>query len=124
MPIYAAVFLLFTMGNVGLPGTSGFVGEFLTMQGVFNVDPVTATIAASGVILSAAYMLTLYRKIVFGPLENPALSAIKDMNAREILIFVPLIVAALVLGFYPALIFDQTATSAVALVDAFHANFK
>lgn len=124
MPIYAAVFLLFTMGNVGLPGTSGFVGEFLTMQGVFNVDPVTATVAASGVILSAAYMLTLYRKIVFGPLENPALSAIKDMNAREILIFAPLIVAALVLGFYPALIFDQTATSAVALVDAFHANFK
>ena len=124
MPIYAAVFLLFTMGNVGLPGTSGFVGEILTMQGVFNVDPVTAMVAASGVILSAAYMLTLYRKVIFGNIVNPALNTITDMTAREILIFVPLVVAALVLGFYPALIFDQTATSAVALVDAFHANFK
>jgi NADH-quinone oxidoreductase subunit M len=124
MPIYAAVFMLFTMGNVGLPGTSGFVGEILTMQGVFNVDPVTAMAAASGVILSAAYMLTLYRKVIFGNIVNPALNTMTDMNAREILIFVPLVIAALVLGFYPALIFDQTATSAVALVDAFHANFK
>jgi NADH-quinone oxidoreductase subunit M len=124
MPIYAAVFLLFTMGNVGLPGTSGFVGEILTMQGAFNVDPVTAMVAASGVILSAAYMLTLYRKVVFGTIVNPALNTITDMNAREIAIFVPLIAAALYLGFQPNIIFDQTATSAVALVDAFHANFK
>ncbi|CAN1557733.1 NuoM NADH,ubiquinone oxidoreductase subunit 4 (chain M) [Caulobacteraceae bacterium] len=124
MPIYAAVFLLFTMGNVGLPGTSGFVGEILTMQGAFNVDPVTAMVAASGVILSAAYMLTLYRKVIFGTIVNPALNTITDMNAREIAIFVPLIAAALYLGFQPNIIFDQTATSAVALVDAFHANFK
>jgi NADH-quinone oxidoreductase subunit M len=124
MPIYAAVFMLFTMGNVGLPGTSGFVGEILTMQGVFNVDPVTAMVAASGVILSAAYMLTLYRKVVFGDLVNPKLATITDMSSREILIFVPLIVSALVLGFYPALIFDQTASAAVALVDTFHASFK
>ena len=88
------------------------------------MDPVTAMVAALGVILSAAYMLTLYRKVIFGDIVNPALNNMTDMNAREILIFTPLVIAALVLGFYPSLIFDQTATSAVALVDAFHANFK
>ncbi|GIU66103.1 NADH-quinone oxidoreductase subunit M [Candidatus Phycosocius spiralis] len=124
MPIYAAVFLLFTMGNVGLPGTSGFIGEILTMQGAFNIDPVTAMVAASGVILSAAYMLTLYRKVIFGTIVNPALNTITDMNTREILIFIPLIAAALFLGFQPNHVFDQTAISAVALVDAFHAHFK
>jgi NADH-quinone oxidoreductase subunit M len=124
MPIYAAVFMLFTMGNVGLPGTSGFVGEILTMQGVFNVDPVTAMVAASGVILSAAYMLTLYRKVVFGELVNPKLAAITDMDSREILIFVPLVLGALVLGFQPGLVFDQTESAAKALVDAFHGSFK
>jgi NADH-quinone oxidoreductase subunit M len=123
MPIYAAIFLLFTMGNVGLPGTSGFVGEILTMQGMFNVDPVTAMVAASGVILSAAYMLTLYRKIIFGTITNPALNAMTDVNAREIIIFAPLIVSALILGLYPALIFDQTEASALALVQAFHHHF-
>jgi NADH-quinone oxidoreductase subunit M len=124
MPVYAAVFMLFTMGNVGLPGTSGFVGEILTIQGMFNVDPVTAMIATSGVILSAAYMLTLYRKVVFGEMVNPKLSAITDMDSREILIFIPLVIGTLVLGFYPALVFDQTETAAKALVDAFHGSFK
>jgi NADH-quinone oxidoreductase subunit M len=124
MPIYAAVFMLFTMGNVGLPGTSGFVGEILTMQGMFNVDPVTAMVAASGVILSAAYMLTLYRKVVFGELVNQNLAAITDMDRREILIFAPLVIGALVLGFHPSLVFDQTETAAKALVDAFHGSFK
>jgi NADH-quinone oxidoreductase subunit M len=124
MPVYAAVFMLFTMGNVGLPGTSGFVGEILTMAGAFRVDPVTAAGAALGVILSAAYMLTLYRKVIFGEMVNPKLSAIADMDAREWLIFIPLVISTLVLGIYPALVFDQTASSAGALVEAFHAAFR
>ncbi len=124
MPVYAAVFMLFTMGNVGLPGTSGFVGEILTMAGAFRVDPVTAAGATLGVILSAAYMLTLYRKVIFGDLVNPKLATIEDMDAREWLIFIPLVISTLVLGFYPALVFDQTAASAGALVEAFHAAFK
>ncbi|MEC9179121.1 MAG: NADH-quinone oxidoreductase subunit M, partial [Pseudomonadota bacterium] len=84
MPIYAAVFMLFTMANVGLPGTSGFVGEFLTIIGTFQVSTWTALLAATGVILSACYALTLYRKISFGELENEALQSITDMNSREI----------------------------------------
>jgi NADH-quinone oxidoreductase subunit M len=124
MPLFAAVFMLFTMGNVGLPGTAGFVGEIMTMQGAFNVDPVVAMVAASGVILSAAYMLTLYRKVIFGEITNPKLAAITDMNAREIFVFLPLIASALILGIYPSLVFDQTAASAGALVNLFHASFK
>jgi NADH-quinone oxidoreductase subunit M len=73
MPLYATVFLLFTMGNVGLPGTSGFVGEVLTMTGTYQVSSWTAILAASGVILSAVYALTLYRRVVFGTLTNPKL---------------------------------------------------
>ncbi|MEC8030261.1 MAG: NADH-quinone oxidoreductase subunit M, partial [Pseudomonadota bacterium] len=83
MPIYAAVFMLFTMANVGLPGTSGFVGEFLTIIGTFQVSTWTALLAATGVILSVCYALTLYRKISFGELENEALQSISDMNSRE-----------------------------------------
>jgi NADH-quinone oxidoreductase subunit M len=124
MPLYAAVFMLFTMGNVGLPGTSGFVGEIMTMQGMFNVDPVTAMVAASGVILSAAYMLTLYRKVIFGEITNPQLADITDMDAKEVFVFVPLVAGALILGFYPSLVFDQTAASAGALVEMFHGAFK
>jgi NADH-quinone oxidoreductase subunit M len=124
MPIYAAVFMLFTMGNVGLPGTSGFVGEVLTMQGVFLADRIYAIFAATGVILSAAYMLTLYRKTVFGPITNPELETIQDMNWREVVIFLPLIIGAVVLGFKPQLILGYTDASVMHLVDTLKISMK
>ena len=121
MPIYAAVFMLFTMGNVGLPGTSGFVGEILTLTGTYGASTWPAIIASSGVILSAVYALSLYRRVVFGQLTNPALATIADMDSREILIFVPLIIATLVLGFQPGLVFQVTNASTAHRVDAFRA---
>jgi NADH-quinone oxidoreductase subunit M len=121
MPIYAAVFMLFTMGNIGLPGTSGFVGEILTLTGTYGASTWPAIIATSGVILSAVYALSLYRRVVFGPLTNPALATIGDMDWREGLTFAPLILATLTLGFQPGLIFSVTNASATHLVDAFRA---
>jgi NADH-quinone oxidoreductase subunit M len=122
MPWYAAVFMLFTMGNVGLPGTSGFVGEMLTMTGVYGVSTVTVLFAATGVILSAVYALSLYRRVVFGELVNPKLSTIADLELREVVIFVPLIVGALALGVYPRLITDVTSASVERLVDLWRAG--
>src|SRR4029079_11485558 len=90
MPLYAAVFMLFTLGNVGLPGTSGFVGEILTMVGVYGASTWTALLAATGVILSAVYALTLYRNVVFGEISNPQLAGIGDLNWREMVVFAPL----------------------------------
>src|SRR5579885_1101805 len=101
MPVYAAVFMLFTLANVGLPGTSGFIGEFLTLLGTFRVNVVVGTLATLGVILSACYALWLYRKVVLGKLEKPSLAHITDMGWREIVVFVPLVVMTLLLGFYP-----------------------
>jgi NADH-quinone oxidoreductase subunit M len=121
MPIYAAVFMLFTMGNVGLPGTSGFVGEILTLTGTYGASTWPAIIATTGVILSAVYALTLYRRVVFGEITNPALGAITDLERRETLIFIPLIAATLLLGLQPNLIFNVTGAAADHLVGAYHA---
>jgi NADH-quinone oxidoreductase subunit M len=122
MPWYAAVFMLFTMGNVGLPGTSGFVGEMLTMTGVYGASTITVLFAATGVILSAVYALSLYRRVVFGEMVNPKLSAIADLDLREVVIFAPLIVGALALGVYPRLITDVTSASVERLVDLWRAG--
>lgn len=121
MPWYAAVFMLFTMGNVGLPGTSGFVGEILTMTGTYGASTWTALLAATGVILSAVYALSLYRRVVFGEITNPKLAGITDLEQREVLIFAPLIVGALWLGVQPGLIFNVTQSSVDHLVSAYHA---
>jgi NADH-quinone oxidoreductase subunit M len=121
MPMYAAVFLLFTMGNVGLPGTSGFVGEILTMTGTYGASTWTAILAATGVILSAVYALTLYRRVIFGELTNPALGAITDLDRREMLIFAPLVVSTLVLGVQPGLVINHTQASVDHLVSAYEA---
>ena len=120
MPWYAAVFLLFTMGNVGLPGTSGFVGEILTMTGTYQASTWTAVAAATGVILSAMYALTLYRRVMFGEITNPALATISDLDWREVAIFTPLIIGTLVLGVKPDLIFNLTQSS----VDLLVANWR
>ena len=119
MPWFAAIFLMFTMANVGLPGTSGFIGEILTMTGVYQVSTWTALFAASGVIFSAVYALTLYRNVMFGEITNPALKAITDIDRRELLIFVPLIVGTLWLGVQPGLVLDYTAASVEALTSAY-----
>ncbi len=121
MPIYAAVFMLFTMGNVGLPGTSGFVGEILTMVGVYQVSTWAAIAATTGVILSAVYMLTLYRAVVFGTIRNPKLETITDLDWREVAIFVPLVVATLYMGVQPNVVFDLTAASVDQLVQTYQA---
>jgi NADH-quinone oxidoreductase subunit M len=117
MPVYAVVFMIFTLANVGLPGTSGFVGEFLTLLGTFKVNIVVGTLATFGVILSACYALWLYRKVIFGKLEKPSLAHISDMGVREIAIFVPLIVLTLLLGFYPKPVLDMSSASVNALLD-------
>ena len=116
MPAYALGFMLFTMANVGLPGTSGFVGEFLTLTGVFQVNTWVAVVATSGVILSACYALWLYRRVVFGDLIKESLRTITDMTGRERAIFAPLIVMTLLLGVYPSLITDIIGPSVEALV--------
>ena len=116
MPKYATVFLIFTMANVGLPGTSGFVGEFLTMLGVSRVNTWVAFFAATGVILSAAYALWLYRRVIFGALTKDSLKNLLDLSPREKAIVYPLVVLVIFFGVYPAPVFDATAASVKALV--------
>jgi NADH-quinone oxidoreductase subunit M len=106
MPAYALIFMFFTMANVGLPGTSGFVGEFLTLAGIFQANTWVAFFATTGVILSAGYALWLYRRVVFGDMIKESLKTILDMSAREKLIFAPLIALTLLLGIYPSLVLD------------------
>ena len=121
MPAYAAVFMFFTMANVGLPGTSGFVGEFLTLMGIFQADTWVAFVATSGVILSAAYALWLYRRVVFGELIKASLKSIADMSGREKAIFAPLVAMTLLLGIYPSLVTDVIGPSVEALLVDYHA---
>ena len=116
MPAYALVFMFFTMANVGLPGTSGFVGEFLTIIGVFQVNTWVAMVAATGVILSAGYALWLYRRVVMGDLIKESLKTITDMTRLERAIFAPLVVMTLLLGIYPSLVTDIIGPSVSALV--------
>tara|TARA_R110000751_G_scaffold14890_20_gene48359 strand:+ start:12453 stop:14096 length:1644 start_codon:yes stop_codon:yes gene_type:complete len=116
MPAFALVFMLFTMGNVGLPGTSGFIGEFLTMAGTYQVSTWAAFGAATGVILSACYALWLYRRVVFGDLIKESLKQIKDMTRLEKSLFAPLVVGMLLLGVYPSLITDVFGPSVENLV--------
>jgi len=117
MPAYALIFMFFTMANVGLPGTSGFIGEFLVLMGIFQVNTWVAAIATSGVIFSAAYALWLYRRVVMGDLIKESLKTITDMTTRERFIFVPLVVMTLLLGVYPALVLDIIGPSVSALVE-------
>ena len=119
MPVYALVFMLFTMANVGLPGTSGFVGEFLTLMATFQVNTWVAAVATTGVVFSAAYALWLYRRVVFGDLIKESLKTITDMTPRERIIFAPLVVMTLYLGVYPAAVTDIIGPSTAALVDGF-----
>jgi NADH-quinone oxidoreductase subunit M len=116
MPIYATCFMVFTLANVGLPGTGGFVGEFLTMLGAYLTNSWIAIFAATGVILSAAYALYLYRRIIFGALVKPALMTIQDLSAREVALLAPLAIITILMGFYPKPVFDVTGASVANLI--------
>ena len=116
MPLYAFTFMVFTMANVGLPGTSGFVGEFLTLLGAFGTNTWVAFFATTGVILSACYALWLYRKVMFGELEKPSLKHITDMTPREAVALVPLILLTIFFGVYPTPILDVFGASVEGLM--------
>lgn len=124
MPIYAFCLMVFTMANVGLPGTSGFVGEFLTLLGAFKANTWVAFLATTGVVLSAGYALYLYRRVVFGELDKPKLMSIQDMNMREIAVMAPLVILTILFGFYPAPILDVTAVSVKNLVANYEAAIQ
>jgi NADH-quinone oxidoreductase subunit M len=116
MPIYAVVFMLFMLASVGLPGTSGFVGEILVIIGVFQVNLWVAVLAATGMILSAAYMLWLYRRVIFGALTRDELRAIRDLRPHEMVAFAPLVLVVLAMGIYPALFLDPMAPAVERLL--------
>ncbi len=116
MPRYAVALLVFTLANIGLPGTSGFIGEFLTMLAAFQVDTWVALLATLGTILAAAYALYLYRRVVFGKLEKPSLRAILDLSPREIAILAPLIVLTLYYGVHPAPVLNASQAAVDGIV--------
>ena len=117
MPKYAFVFMVFTMASVGLPSTSGFVGEFLVLTGVFQDNTWVAALAATGLILGAAYMLYLYRRVIFGKLEKEDLKSMMDLNWREVSILAPLVVLVFWMGIYPSSFLDLIHPSVAAIVD-------
>ena len=116
MPIYAVAFLIFTMANVGLPGTSGFVGEFLTLMGSFRANTWVAFFATTGIILSAAYALWLLARVVYGKLEKPALQAIPDLDLRELALLVPLALLVIYYGVQPNAILNTSAASVETVI--------
>ena len=117
MPVYALVFMVFMLASVGLPGTGGFIGEFLVLVGVFQVSTWVAFLAATGVILGAAYMLYLYRRVIFGKLTKDDLKTILDLDAREVAVFSPLVILTILMGVYPAPFLDIIEVSVANLVE-------
>jgi NADH-quinone oxidoreductase subunit M len=101
MPVYAFVFMVFTLASVGLPATSGFVGEFLSLVGAYQANTSVAALATVGIILGPAYMLWLYRRVVFGQLVKEHLKSILDVNGREIAVFAPMVGVVFLMGIYP-----------------------
>lgn len=116
MPRYATVFMIFMLGSVGLPGTSGFVGEFLTLVGAYQVNTTVTFFAATGLVLGAAYMLVLYRRVVFGPQDNKDAAAMKDLNPRELGILIPLVLLVIYLGVFPTTITKAISPSVERLI--------
>jgi NADH-quinone oxidoreductase subunit M len=116
MPVYAAVFMFMMLSSIGLPGLNGFVGEFLILQGIFVVSKAWAAVAATGIVLGAAYMLWLYQRTMFGSVENPKNEKLRDLNLREVATFVPLIIMAVWIGLYPKPFIDFLDTSVSAVV--------
>ena len=122
MPKYAILFMVFTLAAVGLPGTSGFVGEFLILMGVFQKSFLVAAIASLGVILGAAYMLWLYKRVIFGELINKDLLKMLDLNKSEIFILISLAIPVLFFGFYPEPLLNTIELSISNLIDTYNYN--
>jgi NADH-quinone oxidoreductase subunit M len=120
MPLYAAAFMVFTLANVGLPGTSGFIGEFLALIGTFKVNIWVATLATIGTILSAAYALWLYRKVILGALVKPSLAGLKDLDYREVITLGPLVALTILFGIYPKPVLDMSAASVAQLLESYN----
>lgn len=120
MPRYATVFMIFMLGSVGLPGTSGFVGEFLALLGAFRVDTTVAFFATTGMVLGATYMLVLYRRVVFGPQNNDDAAKMKDLNQFEYIVLVPLVLLVLFLGIFPGHINNTIAPSVEKLITRYN----
>lgn len=124
MPNYAMVMMIFTLGSVGLPGTSGFVGEFLTLFASFRVDTIVAFFATTGVVLGAAYMLVLYRRMIFGPQNNADAAAMPDLTSKEKFIFLPLVLLVFYLGVQPGVVLDRTGPAVSGIVAKFESIQK
>jgi NADH-quinone oxidoreductase subunit M len=120
MPLYAAAFMVFSLANLGLPGTSGFVGEFLPLIGTFRINTPVAILATLGMILSAAYALWLYRKIIFGRLVKASLAGILDLDGREMAVLAPLVALTILFGVVPNAVLDISQASVTALLDNYH----
>ena len=124
MPVYAAVFMVFMLGSVGLPGTSGFVGEFLVLVGAFQVNTWLALLAATGIVLGAAYMLYLYRRVIFGALTKEDLKTMTDLSRREIAVFAPLVAATLWMGIWPEPFLDVVHASVANLIENYEVALR
>ena len=124
MPKYAIVFMVFTLGAIGLPGTSGFVGEFLVLMGAFKKSFLVATIASLGVILGAAYMLWLYKRIVFGELINNELKSMIDLKKFELIILASLVIPIIFFGFYPEPLMNSIETSVENVLNMYNFNLS
>ena len=124
MPKYAIVFMVFTLGALGLPGTSGFVGEFLILMGTFKKSFLVATIASLGVILGAAYMLWLYKRIIFGDIIDNQLKSMTDLKKFEILILFSLVIPIIYFGFYPEPLINSMETSINNLLNNYNTNIN
>jgi NADH-quinone oxidoreductase subunit M len=120
MPIYAVFFMIVTLSSIGLPGTKGFVGEFLILLGAFQSNIVYGVLAAIGVILGAAYMLWMFQRVMFGKITRPENEKLKDLNAREITILVPMVILIFLMGIYPKVFFSKMDVS----VEKFIKDFK
>jgi len=116
MPIYATFFMIVTLSSVGLPGTNGFVGEFLILLGSFQANKTYAVLAATGVVLGAAYMLWMFQRVMFGELNNPKNQKLEDLNAREVVIMIPLVILVFVMGVYPTPFIDKMSPSLEKLI--------
>jgi NADH-quinone oxidoreductase subunit M len=119
MPLYALAFMVFTLANIGLPGTTGFIGEFLTLIGTFQINNWVAFLATFGTILSACYMLYLYRRIVFGVIERPNLMGVADLTSREVATLLPLGLLIIFYGVHPQPIIDASAASIEQIINGF-----
>ena len=124
MPKYAFIFMIFSLAALGLPGTSGFVGEFLILVGVFQVSIIVTVLASLGIILAAAYMLWLYRRVVFGRITNSDLKNMKDLNKTELYIFSSLVILVIFFGIYPDPLFSTVDISINNLIENYQINLN